>query len=716
MKDTRLEIFSNNVWKSLVLGNNSLSYNKVVNRIGEYSNRQISHSNTFSLPLIHENIQALGINVFNHYSLSAALNTRYFCKYYVDNKIFERGYLIINNTSFDEIRVNFIQTSLDLIEIWSNTNFKEMVISPEFIKPVDYQVAIDELRSYELSKSLPVSVYLGEVGTRGYNFGLFPNNLNAIGDSFQINEDGIRPDNSFNPYHSRPVFNMKSIFDLCTETFGYTPIYDDSVDWEQIEKYYMVSEGLNESSDEDTSQITYASNNPQSPNIASSTLYYDQSGVTWFVVTGNESGRFIKPDNISAWEDPVFITGPFPSSAAYKGLDSVFVPDLENSPYGSINLSISSPNNTNGTPRILAEYVWIKEDGTDFISAGMSPEREDFNGGVATASFKKDYITAANNSPAFDGYVFIGIMFLYSEWEDLTATTVSNITITETFLNLDTISFDDNGEYISEKIDLSFGLPDKKIKDLLKGIMNQQGILLDINEVNKTVKFFNYSIYTKNRDNGNFSNWSKYLRKYTPFIYNTDYGNEYAKINNIGLQDPFSGNSFNLRLNQSLTGESKYKDFTNNHSKIFKDVSNIRKIDNSASPYVEYTNLGLGIIERVDDLGDLTQVNYNAVNIGTISNLPALANVNYFKLPLGVQSWYRLIDESVRANPTFLLPSEVVKNVDLSEPIYIEEMNGFWIIEEIAEYKNAQTAVIVKLMRVVEDAEFNNDFNEDFKI
>ena len=62
-----------------------------------------------------------------------------------------------------------------------------------------------------------------------------------------------------------------------------------------------------------------------------------------------------------------------------------------------------------------------------------------------------------------------------------------------------------------------------------------------------------------------------------------------------------------------------------------------------------------------------------------------------------MKEWYKLIDEGVRAENKFLIPVDVIRNLDLSEPIYIEEIGGFYIIEEIAEYVNSSNLVTIKI-------------------
>jgi len=240
---TRIEILKNGTWIPLRLRTNSvIKYNSVINRIGKLDTREISHTNTFSLPRVWQNTNSLGINVFSAPELARALNTKYQAKYYVEDKLLQSGFLVINNTFGASIQVNFIDESLTLTELWGSTTYPDLLKSNSLAIPADYQTVIDSMRAYDMDKNA-VLTPLAEVGVRGYHLALFPNTLNTIGDKFQLNSDGVRTDDYFNPYQSRPIFNMKSLFDLCTEAFGYTPTYDPSVDWAKVESTYMVDSG-----------------------------------------------------------------------------------------------------------------------------------------------------------------------------------------------------------------------------------------------------------------------------------------------------------------------------------------------------------------------------------------------------------------------------------------------------------------------------------------
>ena len=96
MKDTRLEILKNGEWVSLRLRDSSaIRYNALINRIGSISSREISHSNTFSLPPVFQNTQALGLNVFNKSVMAQAFNRKFEAKYYVQDKLLQVGFLFL---------------------------------------------------------------------------------------------------------------------------------------------------------------------------------------------------------------------------------------------------------------------------------------------------------------------------------------------------------------------------------------------------------------------------------------------------------------------------------------------------------------------------------------------------------------------------------------------------------------------------------------------
>jgi hypothetical protein len=84
MDTSRLEVQANGEWKALDLKQfTSIKYNKVINKIGKVGTREISHSNTFSLPISHNNTNILGLNSFNYEELALALNKKSVARFFL---------------------------------------------------------------------------------------------------------------------------------------------------------------------------------------------------------------------------------------------------------------------------------------------------------------------------------------------------------------------------------------------------------------------------------------------------------------------------------------------------------------------------------------------------------------------------------------------------------------------------------------------------------
>jgi hypothetical protein len=113
---------------------------------------------------------------------------------------------------------------------------------------------------------------------------------------------------------------------------------------------------------------------------------------------------------------------------------------------------------------------------------------------------------------------------------------------------------------------------------------------------------------------------------------------------------------------------------------------------------------GLGLVEKTNLITGLTQVDDSGITQGSIPFLQNVANINYAELPNGVSEWYNLIDRALKGTGTFLIPVQVIKTLDISEPIYVEKLGGFFIIERIEEYVDAQTLVKVHLIKLLDDA------------
>ena len=701
--DTRIEIFKDELWQPLRLAENAaIKYNAVINKVGKVATREISHTNTFSLPYVHQNLQALGINVFNPLDLAKAMNAKYIANYYVEGKLLQSGFLVINNTSNGIIKVNFIDESLSLTAKWGSTSLKELLQDDLIEFPADYATAISEMRNYNMTKLAQLTP-LPQIGTRGYNLCLFPNNLNTIGDKFQIDTNELRQDNVFNPYQSRPIFNVKSLFDLATTSYGYTPEYDPSVNWDLLETTYIVNKAQGQNGVENNGFETtiHPTTNRNTPFYQFYNSFFSDFHVqTLFTFPSTVA---LKPNDIPNWVDPLIYigTGPVPWMDKY----TVFVPDTSSGNVGTMLFKGNFNNTIGGVVNYSFISIWKNATpGGDIVS-------ELFNDTTASSfitqgtNYQIDYTldkSFFDTVPTGAGEL-IGVMFHYGRnGMQYLDGDITNMSVEESILPEGVVAFDKYGQFLPDTVDLAYNAPDESIKKLISGVMHKEGILMNINNSTKVVKFFNYGEYEQQREDGTHLDWSKYLLKYSGFSHNTDYGSQYAKKNRIGLTNPYQGNFFDIALdNQGL--DSKYKDFKQNYVSAFQDVSNVVQVGNTTTPYFEYTNEGLGLVEYDGALGTLEQERADGTSHGTFTGLSKLANVNYARIPDGVKWWYELVDEAIRVDAKFLLPVDVIRQLDLSQPIYVEELGGFYIPEEIKEYVDGSKPVTVKLIKLLED-------------
>lgn len=308
--------------------------------------------------------------------------------------------------------------------------------------------------------------------------------------------------------------------------------------------------------------------------------------------------------------------------------------------------------------------------------------------------------------------VFASAMFVNSSPD---AVQLQTVQIQESSLPLSETFFDKYGQFLAEQIDLTFAAPKKSIKNLISGLMEKDGILLSISEKRKEIMYFTYSRYNVQKELGNFHDWSEYFLEYSRVSYNTDYGNEYGRFNEIGLKNPYSGNTFTIDISSNDDPVKNKENATNFNSK-FKDIENVVIVPNSINPYLEYTNKGLGLVERSGTVGGLLRSRATGVSATAINDIPALKNVDHTELPEGILDWYTLVGNAVKVEARFLFPVHVMKNIDITIPVYIEKLGGYYIIEEIVEYKNDYTPTIVDLIKLIDRAEYSNDFNNDFNI
>ena len=703
MNNTRIEILKDGIWVYLELGQDkSIRYNSVINKIGKTSTREISGSNTFSIPWTFHNVQTLGLNQFNATELAASLNQKYEAKYYNEDTLFQEGFVVINNMDSGPININFIDEALFITEKWGATSYNDLLKDSSLQISAVYQTAIDEMVNYDIDKSA-VLAHLTNISGETFPLALFPNNLNQIGDKWQIFGDGTdHKNNGINPYQSRPIFNAKAFITLACEAYGYDPIFHTSIDWATVAKTYMVTKGLEKSQygDGGLSSVVY-------PEVALSDFHFEQ-------VANNSTGaimtqvamRFptsvgITPNSVTNF--PSYPTSVRGTASIFRSNRTLFVPDVSAGNVGTINFTGVVENNYGGNGTYDGTFI-VYEDTTTtngyIIEEAIASAN---NNTTSTVDWTMDKSQFDSPTSANAGNV-VGIYLLREDVGTQSGTgRMTDMVVTEVASPSGLISYDEHGQYLQDAVDLTYAASTETISSLIKGLMQKDGMLMNIDSKRKEIEFFAYSAYGTRRDLGgdNIVDWSKYLLEYSNPKFNTNYGNNYAISNKVGLSEPYPGNSVKIILGNQ-TSSSKYKDSAEDYNSTFKDVVSAQKLLYSTTPYTEYKVSGNSLVELDVNLGNLEQYKYDSTtsSLGTLTGLPAIYNVNFSVAPGGINDWYGLIDNSVRAKPSFLLPLDVVKNLDLRKPIFISQLGGYYIPEEVEQYIDSKTPVSVKLIKL----------------
>lgn len=750
---TRIEIFKNNVWVELVLKEESIKYNTLSNKIAAFEQRRISHSNTFALPYVSENIIALDINVFSPVLMAEALNKKYIARYFVKDKLLQKGFLVINNTIRGEINVNFIDEALVITDEWGKITFKQLLHQlgedpASFTKSVissSFMDNINILKNYETDKTkqvlnVPSCVCSGDdpsIDGKEVYIARYPNPLNNIGDKFNIDSEGVRKLDSFNPFQSRPIFSIFSFCYIICQAFGYKLKLDPGVDFELLRDTYLTSKGVEEGTP--ASESTVSSVTPIIAVQQPQWWAYDRHGIG----TGDNEGFFehffVYPDTPVTVDPfgkkvgvesmrPNELVGYIPSHTTNIKRQDLQVQNcivkIEENPFiGTVTwtgrVSIRTPDNKFQFREFISKSLWIDVLGNtvehDFIiesETTITPLR------TFTVTGDKDQL---NNTP-IGAVTFVGLLLrVIVRHEDQYYDDVpqmENLHFTEKVLPQGKTSYDSYGQFLQNHTNLLDLAPDTSVKDLLSNILQQQGLLLtferDINGVQNIVKLFTYGAY---RDRvaearlglpGKYHDWSQYHQRLIPPLFNTDYGQQYGEINEISLSNPFPGNVGRIQISTNITSkgfQTKLLPLVKNQTKSLDDVSAVASILNT-NPYFEYTLKTQGLVRcSFDQYLPGVRKQYNAqlsTSLIDCSPLPQLSNAIYSDdfLPIGIKEWYYLVDVAVKGQATFLLPILVLQTFDISIPIYVESLGGFYIVEEIEEYTDNLTLVKVNLIKL----------------
>ena len=698
MNNTRIEILKEGTWIFLELGTDkTIRYNSVINKIGKTSTREISGSNTFSIPWTFHNVQTLGLNMFNPVSLAASLNQKYEAKYYNEDTLFQVGFVVINNMDSGPININFIDEALFITEKWGATSYHDLLKDSSLPISAAYTSAISEMVGYTMNKTGVLS-HLTNISGESFPLALFPNNLNQIGDKWQQFEDGSdHVNNGINPYQSRPIFNAKAFITLACEAYGYNPIFHPSIDWATVDFTYMVTEGLNKNQYGDGGLI-----NTIHPEVSLSDFHYEsvansETGaiITQVAMRFPTSVGIIPNDVVNFPSSPTSVLG---TASIFHSNKTLFVPNVLAGNVGTVtfNASIKSGITTYTGAFIIYNHSTIAN--SYIIELATIDRTGDTSTTIQWILNKTQFDTPTDSNA---GSV-LGIYVLVEDGNTSSSGTFMNdMSVTETASPVGLISYDEQGQYLQDAVDLTYAASTDTISSLIKGIMQKEGMLMNIDSKAKEIEFFAYSAYATRRDAGEFEDWSNYLLEYSNPKFNTNYGNNYAISNTVGLSTPYPGNSVKIILGNQ-TSSSKYKDSAEDYNTKFKDVISAQKLLYTTTPYTEYETSGTSLVELNTTLGNLGQYRYDSStsSIGTLIGLPAIYNVNFAIAPSGVGNWYSLIDNSVRSKPSFLLPLDVIKNLDLRKPIFISQLGGYYIPEEIEQYIDSKTPVSVKLIKL----------------
>lgn len=694
----RMEILRQDTWYDLLLNNNtSIKYNALINRIGSIDTREISHTNTFSIPYCQQNILAFGINIYNPDDLSRTLNTKFVANYYIDESLVQTGYIVINNTNNGTINLNFIDEALSIIDKWNSMTYYELLNSDLMNGSnvySDYIFSIREAKGFEIPTTSLIEQFNSFSST--YPLLSFPNNLNTIGDNFQKDDNERLGSKYFNSYQSRPIFNAMAFLDISCKAFDYSlslPTESEN----RLKKTYIVSEGLsdNDFSSNDLIEIVHPrvySTNADDFHITSyPEAIYDEGQFGGGIIgyEGNYFGYFDFKFNST---DTTFNLVPIEVEGAIVKFrfSTNFINDNNQINITNVKLIATWYDSASSTGTTSVSIDTIYSDGQytvthDAILATKEDTYSDLDNISLKVYWEADGDLDIESDTAFQQYN----LYLY------------NMTFTEQTVPTDIVVYDDEGQFLTVDVNLLYAAPKVSIKKLLVGLLQKEGLLINIDSTNKEISLFTYSKYVENKENDIYSDWSSYFQKYMTPTFNTDYGSDYGQTNQIGLKDPYRGNSNYISLSHN-NDLSKYEESVENLVDTYKDVEQVLDVDNDGLSWFEYKNTGLGLVVQGEPLSDLLQKRNGIETTFSIYALPSFENVNYNDIPSGISEWYQLVDKSLRVTASFIIPVRVIKELDLRIPIYIEELGGFFIIEEIEEYENAQSITSVKLMKLID--------------
>lgn len=797
-KETRVEIKreEDGNWVQIVLRPQPIKYNLVANRIGTLNQRRIFHSDTFSLPYVEENISALGINVFSPKLLAQALNRKYRARYYVNNKLLQQGWLVVNNTITGDINVNFIDEALEIVDQWGVVTFKDLLLnlveSPNKYTTSNISPSvlslIQDMSRWNMERNQPVAAVQKvqfenddpTIDGNEFWFARFPVMMNTIGSQWQISQaagyENKRPLNTFNPFQSRPIFSVLGFLYLIAEAWGYKLKVDQSVNYQELRDSYLSEKGAT-GGNHSVSAYVISETDTIKTNVTHS--YYKQvdkigdnadygkyefffeypvrqvidinpsppplfnviQQVTYDASTGVKTG-------VGGYQNATFNSHP-PGRLQHRygseANQSIFnnrwvvakIEGNQSSWDGELKWTgraiTKVPNNRFNWDEFEVKAIGIKKSDNSIYEIPMT-HTVNFPTSLSHPS-SRNFEIVANKLELRDiwdesQYTFYGvelrIVILHEDNYFKSIPYLTDLHFTEANLPKGNINIDKYGQIEDGVANLNALAPDILIKDLLADVLQQQGLLLtfekDSNGIQNIMKIFSYGLYSirsraaqANIPDSHYD-WSSYHQKYVAPLFNTDYGSSYGETNRISLKNPFNKENFRVRsLGTQLLSKgqrTKFLPLVENQPKILTDVTAIDIIGDTVT-YEEVTTEDKSLVYCdynvantltkgqvwVEDATPTVSVSEIAVAqiipyTGTSSGGVSLI------APTGVEEWYDVVEQSIKCEATFLLPIYVVQNFDISKPIFVEALGGFYLVEEIPEYIDDVTPIRVKLIKV----------------
>jgi len=715
-----------------------VSYNSIMNKIGNLSTREISHSNTFSIPKTVTNNRILNLNEFNYDSLARGLNEKFRAQTLFDGVKIGDYYLVINKTDDKDIKINLLDKSYDLLDKWRSITFHEILTNSSYYTgfPQSYQDQLLSLKEYEW--------YLDEgiaqiPSINGTPICWFPNTVNQVGDSFNTEqpfggsaseEEGRRLEMGYlNPAQSRPIWNVYKFLEMVCLAFGYTISYGSEVNQTDLKQLGIVSPDANKSStstveDRDFTIVNSSEilpiesytfieivNGEDPPDLRYEYGCVYGSGVSGLkIVTpsslltsipdaetllGAFDGFFVSPDGVEAWKTSGCMITP---DVVAEDTELTYEHDLD----PRIGVTIQQNPGVGSEIGFKDTRFSLWKNASGNVAAVLRTTTDNLMGEMAKAPsnfFQSDFIGVVQITYYRWGYID------QSNYTQITPLPhLVNYSVREQYSEVIGDNINDVDEYVVDEgtTDLTFGAPRTKILELVSGILKYRGLILNINQEDETVLVTSYTDILNNGTLGNYIDLSDEFLPNLKSTFNTDFGKDFGKVLDIGLRTPFPGNKSPYDLPFTNGVELKYADSVEYLNSTYSDIIKLLQIRNPGfSEFLEVSADSLSLVKYISNITDRGIYNSDTSYLtNPYMNSAYLSFSNTDSATL--HSWLDLIAKGVKVTAKFSLSvskyNSIANNMDF--PVYIQGLRGFFIVDEIKEYNGSDTITEIRLIKI----------------